>query len=186
MAEWVLEWGAEVHFGVGGTFERRRGRDVVQSWIDFAVASPGSGWTDEDADWLLSDHSSIGGSLVLGEVGRTDRREVVDWDRLAATLADKDEGWYGGLVGVTAYDKLLDLRRKHLKMLRVCGRSKRWWNGEISTQLAILRDHRRRYGRNGQWVKERYRLRNLIQDGKRKCWEDFCTESGEKSLWEVV
>ena len=124
--------------------------------------------------------------MVLGEVGRTDRREVVDWDRLAATLADKDEGWYGGLVGVTAYDKLLDLRRKHLKMLRVCGRRKRWWNGEISTQLAILRDHRRRYGRNGQWVKERYRLRNLIQDGKRKCWEDFCTESGEKSPWEVV
>ena len=135
LAEWVLELGAEVHFGVGGTFERRRGRDVVQSRIDFAVASPDSSWTDEDADWLLSDHSSIGGSLVVGEVGRTDRREVVDWDRLAVTLADKDEGWYGGLVGVTAYDKLPDLRRKHLKLLRVCGRSKRWWNGEIAAQL---------------------------------------------------
>ena len=186
LAEWVLERGAEVHFGVGGTFERRRGRDVVQPRIDFAIASPDSGWTDDDADWLLSDHSSIGGSLVVGEVGGTDRREVVDWDRLAATLADKDEGWYGGLVGVTAYDKLLDLRRKHLKMLRVCGRSKRWWNGEIAAQLAIVRDYRRRYGHNGQWVKERYRLRNLIQDGKRRCWEDFCTESGEKSPWEVV
>ena len=33
---------------------------------------------------------------------------------------------------------------------------------------------------------ERYRLRNLIRDGKRKCWEDFCTESGEKLPWEVV
>ena len=44
----------------------------------------------------------------------------------------------------------------------------------------------RRYGRNGEWVKERYRLRNLIRDGKRKCWEGFCTESGEKSPWEVV
>ena len=114
------------------------------------------------------------------------RREVVDWDGLAATLADMDEGWYGGLVGVTAYDKLLDLTRKPLKLLRVCGRSKRWWNGEIAAQLAIVRDHRRRYGGNGQWVRERYRLRNLIQDGKRKCWEDFCTELGEKSPWEVV
>ena len=186
MAEWILEVGAEVHFGVGGTFERRRGRDVVQSRIDFAVASPDSDWTDEDADWLLSDHSSIGGSLVVAEVGRTDRREVVDWDRVAVTLADTEEGWYGGLVGVTAYDKLLDLRRKHLKKLRVCGRSKRWWNGEIAAQLAIVRDHRRRYERNGQWVKERYRLRNLIQDGKRKCCQGFCTESGEKSPWEVV
>ena len=87
---------------------------------------------------------------------------------------------------MTAYDKLLDLRQKHLKMFKVCGRSKRWWNGEIATQLAIVRDHRRRYGRNGQWVKERYRLRNLIQDGKRRCWKDLCTESGEKSPWEVV
>ena len=78
LAEWVLERGAEVHFGVGGTFERRQERDLVQSRIDFAVASPDSGWTDEDADWLLSDHWSIGGSLVLGEVGRKDRREVVD------------------------------------------------------------------------------------------------------------
>ena len=186
LAEWVLERGAEVHFGVGGTFERRRGRDVVQSRIDFTVAMPDSGWTDEDADWVLSDHSSIGGSLVVGEVERTHGREVVDWNKLAATLADKDEGWYGGLVGETAYDKLLDLKRKHLKMLRVCGRSKWWWNGEIAAQLAIVRDYRRRYGRNGQWVKERHRLRNLIQDGKRKCWEDFCTESGEKSPWEVV
>ena len=40
---WVLERGAEVHFGEGGTFERRRGREVVQSRIDFVVASPDSG-----------------------------------------------------------------------------------------------------------------------------------------------
>ena len=52
--------------------------------------------------------------------------------------------------------------------------------------LAVVRDHRRRHGRNEEWVRERYRLRNLIREGKRKCWEDFCTESGEKSPWEVV
>ena len=69
---------------------------------------------DKDTDWLLSDHSSIGGLLVIDEVRRADRREVVDWDRLAATLADEDEGWYRDLVGETAYDKLLDLRRRHL------------------------------------------------------------------------
>ena len=120
LAEWVLERVAEIHFGEGGTFERRRGSGMVQSRIDFAVASPDSSWTDEGADWLLLDHSSIGGSLVIGEVRRTAEREVVDWDRLAATLAVKDEGWYRDLVGETAYDKLLDLRRKHLKLLRVC------------------------------------------------------------------
>ena len=91
VAEWVLEQGAEVHFGEGGTFEWRRGRDVVQSRIDFAVTSRDSGWTDEDADCLPSDHSSIGRSLVVGEVRRMDRREVVDWDGLAATLADENQ-----------------------------------------------------------------------------------------------
>ena len=141
---------------------------------------------DEDTDWLLSDHSGIGGLLVIVEVRRADRREVVDWDRLAATLADDDEGSYRDLVGETAYDKLLDLRRRHLKLLIVCGRSKRWWNGEISAQLRVVRDDRRRYRQNGEWLKQRYRLRNLIRDGKRKCWDDFCTESVEKSPWEVV
>ena len=43
--------------------------------------------------------------------------------------------------GETAYDKLLYLRRKHLKLLRVCVKSKRWWNREITAQLAVVRDH---------------------------------------------
>ena len=158
----------------------------MQSGIDFAVTSPDTGWTHEEGDWLLSDHSGIGGSLVIGDVARADRREVIDWDRLATTLADEDEGWYDGLVGETAYDKLLDLRRRHLKSIKVCGRSKRWWNKEIAAQLAVVRDHRSRSGRDGEWIRERHRLRNLIRDGKRKCWEDFCTESGEKLPWEVV
>ena len=37
-----------------------------------------------------------------------------------------------------------------------------------------------------EWVREPYRLRNLLRDRKLKCWESFCTESGEKSPWEVV
>ena len=93
---------------------------MVQSRIDFAVASLDSGWTDEGADWLLSDHPSIGGSLVIGEGRRMAGREVVVSDRLATTLADDDEGWYRDLEGETSYDKLLDLRRKHLKLLQVC------------------------------------------------------------------
>ena len=74
-------------------------REVVQSRIDFVVTSPDSGWTGEDTVWLLSDHTSIGGSLVIDEVNKADRREVVDWDKLVATLADEDERWYGDLGG---------------------------------------------------------------------------------------
>ena len=126
LAGWVQEHGAEIHFGEGGTFERRRRVGVVQSDIDFVESLPNSGWTSAVEDWLLSDHASIGGSLVVGELGRVDGREVIDWDKLAVTLADEDEGWYRDLVRETAYDKLLDLRRKPLKTLRVCMRIKRW------------------------------------------------------------
>ena len=48
------------------------------------------------------------------------------------TLTDEDKRWYEDLMWETAYDKLLDLRQKHLKPLKVCGKSKRWWNGEIT------------------------------------------------------
>ena len=66
------------------------------------------------------------------------------------------------LVGDMAYEKLLDLRQIPLKGLRVCGGSKCWWNGAIAAQLADVRDHRRRHGRNGDWIRERYSLRNMI------------------------
>ena len=113
LVDWVLEHGVEVHFGEGGTFELRRG-GVVQSRIDLAITSPESSWADEDSDGLLSDHSTIGGSLMVGDVARTDRREVVEWNRLTATLEDEDQGWYNDLARETPYDKLLDLRRRHL------------------------------------------------------------------------
>ena len=156
LAEWVQGHGAEVHFGEGGTFERRHGGSVVQSRIDFAVFSPNCGWTSEDGNWLLSDHKSVGGSLVVRELEWVDRREVIDWDRLAATLADEDEGWYANLAGGTAYAKLQYLKQKHLKTIKVCGRSKCWWNGRIVAQVAVVQDYRRRNGRNGDWIRERH------------------------------
>ena len=78
LAEWVQDRGAEVHFGEGGTFERRRRGGMVQSRIDFVVASPDSGWIGEADDWLLSDHAGIGRSLVVDKLRRVDEREVID------------------------------------------------------------------------------------------------------------
>ena len=146
LAEWVQERGAEIHFGEGGMFERRRRGGVVQSRIDLVVSLPDSRWTGENDDWLLSDHASINESLVVGKVGRVDEREVIDCDKLLATLEDENEGWYWDLVRETAYDNLLNLQQKHLKKLRVCGRSKRRWSGKIAAQLAVVRLHCRRLG----------------------------------------
>lgn len=154
LAGWVQEHGAEVHFGERGTFEQRREGHMVQSRNDFAVSSLDCGWTGEDSDWLLSDHACIGWSLVVGQLERVDEWQVVDWDRLAMTLADEDEGWYVGLAEDTAYDKLLNLQRNHLKSLRMCGRGKWWWNEKIAAQLVVLRDHSRRLRQNGDSIRE--------------------------------
>ena len=126
---------------------------MVQSQIDCVVLSPDCSWKGEDDDWLQSDHACIERSLLVGELERVDERQVVDWDRLTITLADEDQGWYVGLAIDMAYDKLLDLRRKHVKSLRVCGHSKRWWNWKIAAQLAVVRDHRWRLGRNRDWIR---------------------------------
>ena len=39
------------------------------------------------------------------------------------TVVDEGEAWYGELSGDTAYDKLVDFQSKHLKRIRICGRS---------------------------------------------------------------
>lgn len=110
----------------------------------------------------------------MGETCKTDGREDIDCERLAMTLDDEEEHWYRSLVGDMVYDNLLDLYQKHLKKGRVCERSKRWWNKEIAARLAVVRDHCRRDRRNGEWMRERYRLHNMIQEEKWKCWENFC------------
>ena len=52
-------------------------------------------------------------------------RDAVDWATVQLTMMDEREAWYGELVGDTAYDKLIDFRGRHLKRIRICGRSKR-------------------------------------------------------------
>lgn len=68
-----------------------------------------------------------------------------------------------------------------MKRLRVCGRSKQKWSDGIAAELTVKRGCRRRYGRTGECMRERYSLCSMIQEGKREYWEAFRTASGEKS-----
>ena len=56
--------------------------------------------------------------------GVVDFREAVDWDAVALTVADENEGWYGSRAGDSAYERLVDFRKRHLKRIRICDRSK--------------------------------------------------------------
>ena len=54
--------------------------------------------------------------------------------------------WYHSLEGDTAYAKLLGLVNKFQKEFRISGRSKRWWDKDLKTQLTRVRQ----LGRGGQ------------------------------------
>ena len=70
-------------------------------------------------------------------------RESIDWPRLEALVADSADNWYHELAGKDAYVKLRDLRNRHVKQIVICPRSKRWWDGELTTQAKVVRKARR-------------------------------------------
>ena len=100
---------------------------------------------------------------------------------MALTVADEYEGWYGGLVGCSAYERLVDFGRRHLKRIRICGRSKQWWDFDLLEQVREVRRARRRWvscGNRNIFRAEVSKIRRLVRKKKDRCWGVFCEESG--------
>ena len=95
LAEWVQEKGAELRFGQGYTFTRRRGGGVVQSRIDFAVLGGGALCGEISYEDGLSDHKWVGGRVRCEVEGPLQvQREVIDWDMVEITVGDgSDDSW---------------------------------------------------------------------------------------------
>ena len=145
LRRWMEERRARLVKGGENTFKCTRGGERVVSRIDFAVEGGGAHLGTLDTEWGLPDHTSISGVLRVDRlVGVVDMREVIDWDAVALTVADENERSYGSLVGDSAYERLVDFRRRHLKRIRICGRSKRWWDADLSAQVKAVR--RARWG----------------------------------------
>ena len=108
-------------------FERRRCDGVVALRIDFALSEGGAERGGLSFGWGLSDHSAMDCLVAVDDLEVVEgSRDAVDWERVRLTVADEGEAWYGELVGDSAYDRLVNFWRKHLKRIRICGRSKRW------------------------------------------------------------
>ena len=100
MRKWVREIGAEVKVGEGATFTREREGALVESQIDLAVVRGAIGLERLECEDLLSDYYAISCRVTCGTpVRRAESRKSVDWDRVNATMGEKDEGWYGALRG---------------------------------------------------------------------------------------
>ena len=79
------------------------------------------------------------------------KRWVVDWEKVEATVGENKEEekggnkeqWYKELEGNTAYERLIDFRKRHLKQIDIGGRSKRWWDEELTDLSSVVRRARR-------------------------------------------
>ena len=126
LEDWRCERGVRLLRGRRHTFERRRGDGVVTSWIDFALSGGGVERGGLSTGWGLSVHSVIGCQVAIdGLEDVVGHRDAVDWLEVQMVVEGDREDWYEGLVCETAYEKLVDFRRAHLKRIKICGRSKR-------------------------------------------------------------
>ena len=92
-------------------------------------------------------------------------------------------------MGESVYEKLVDFQRMHLKKIKICGRSKRWWDSELSLQVKVVRRARRNWQRVGHrnvLRSELTRMKQKMREKKHKCLRAFCEDSGLQSPWEVV
>jgi len=129
-------------------------------------------------------------------------KEKIDWDTLRGELEmaeeDRKKGdfhWYDKLEGNILYEKLKLFRQACCSTIQITEKSKRWWDQELSEQLKITRDARRGKGANRsldqaarikRWKTKKDKMRTLVREKKKECWQSFCEENGEKDLWEIV
>ena len=105
------------------------------------------------------------------------------------TVDGEGNDWYEGLAGESAYEKLVEFRRLHLKRIRICGRRKRWWDSELSAQVKVVRRERRgwrRVGHRNVLRSEIAKMKRMVKEKKYKCWRAFCEDLGLQSPCEVV
>ena len=187
---WMVARGARLVRGMEHTFERRRGNGVVVSRIDFAIAGGGREPGSLVTSWGLSNHSAIGCMMAVeGFEEVVGYRDAVDWLKVQVTVADEHEGWYECLDGDSAYERLLDFRRRHLKKIRICGRSKRSRDTDLTGQVTAVRGTRRNWCRLGHRNVLRAditKMKSMVREKKDRCWRAFCEDFGLQLPYEVV
>jgi len=76
------------------------------------------------------------------------------------------------------------------KKVRVCARSKRWWNEEITENRRILgslkRARRRGEATQQQVKKQRSNVRRIIRQSKTKMWQDFLSSATQDQVWQAL
>ena len=157
-----------------------------------------------DMEWVMSDHSLLYYTLDLQKpLPPNSSKMTTDTNKLHTYLESigkleetEQQQWYKNLPKATPYDQLLDLTLKFQRNLRISGKSKKWWDSDLKKQLKNVRQS----ARGGQetqarthnpqrwkkWKQEKGKMKRMIRDKKRACWQRFLNENGSKDPWEVI
>ena len=94
--------------------------------------------------------------------------------------------------GDSLYDKLKSFHTQHLKTSRQGKWAKRWWDDEVSAQCKAVQKagrggvgpgvRERNVARVRTWKTEAARLKQMIQEKKRECWQRYA----EEQSWDDV
>ena len=130
-----------------------------------------------------------------------EERVAVAWKKLENIVEDlkqKDsdkevEKWYREQKGKSPCEKLKTLRGLSDKRIKVCNKSKRWWEEELSTQLKKTRRTRKgkegegikQEGRVRRWKAKKEKMRSMVREKKKEYWKRFGEENQEKEPREV-
>ena len=111
-----------------------------------------------------------------------------------------EDKWYDNLPGDSAYGKLKSLRTQCLKNSRQGKWAKRWWDDEVSAQCKAVRktgrcgvgpgargsEKEKERGRVQTWKTEKARLKRVVQEKKKECWQRYAEEQSWDDVWELV
>ena len=79
---------------------------------------------------------------------------------------------------------------KCCRKVKVCAKSKRWWNEEITENRRILgslkRARRRGEATQQQVKKQRSNVRRIIRQSKTKMWQDFLSSATRDQIWQAL
>ena len=116
--------------------------------------------------------------------------------RLEKVGREMQATWYTSLIGDTPYNKLKHLVAESQRVMKINERSKRWWDKELSEQVRKMaaagkggKGESSRENNTMRWKKwkgEKAKLKWMIREKKRNCWQKLLKEHGTKNPWEVV
>jgi len=176
-----------------------------ESVIDLALAyRPIVRWTILADDHATgSDHEVIEWQVGVDRQEEADHERVVGWNLAAMTEEDaeaaeklwmelamerirldaqctEDEVEQEAAWCQEAMSSVLDATAKKI---RICARSKRWWNADINEKRRTVRRERRRRRQSEEAARAKAELQRSIRESKRRIWGDYLQNLTGAEVW---